>query len=86
MHALGYYRAGMDELMRDRTSAFFDDEIAAAVDAFRADQGISHSGSGGTPPGFVDAQAVRMMWAELEAEGKAEEMRELIRSLVQVRR
>jgi uncharacterized Ntn-hydrolase superfamily protein len=85
MHALGYYRAG-DQLVRDRTSLFFDDEIATAVDAFRADQAISHSGSGGTPPGFVDAQAVRLMWAELEAVGKAEEMRQVIRDLVQVRR
>ena len=86
MHALGYYRPSEDELERDRASAYFDDEIAAAVDAFRADQGLSHRGSGGTPPGFVDQEAVELMWEELAAAGLADEMRARIRELTQVRR
>lgn len=86
MHALGYYRSGDETLERGRTSATFDDEIAASVDAFRADQGISHSGSGGTPPGFVDAQAIGLMWAALESAGKAAEIRGMIRDLTRVRR
>jgi uncharacterized Ntn-hydrolase superfamily protein len=86
MHALGYYRADEPELERSQGAQVFDDEIAAAVDAFRADQGISNSASGGTPPGFVDAQAVRLMWDELEEAGKAADLRATIRSLTQIRR
>ncbi|MDX1495357.1 MAG: DUF1028 domain-containing protein, partial [Longimicrobiales bacterium] len=86
MHALGYFRPDVEELTRGETSSFYDDEIAAAVDAFRADQGLSHRGSGGTPPGFVDTQAVELMWEELEAAGKAEGMRRTIRELTRVRR
>ena len=86
MHALGYYRDGEVELTRDQGSAVFDDEIAEAVDAFRTDQGLSTGGSGGTPPGFVDERAVTLMWAELEAKGRAGEMRATIRELTRVRR
>lgn len=86
MHALGYFRSDDDVLERDPTSSVFDDEIAEAVDAFRADHGLSHSGSGGTPPGFVDARLVALMWEELESAGLAEAMRETIRELTRVRR
>jgi uncharacterized Ntn-hydrolase superfamily protein len=86
MHALGYYRAEAEGLQRDQGSQLFDDEIASAVDSFRADQGISHRGPGGTPPGFVDAQAIALMWSELEAIGEADRMRRTIRDLTAVRR
>ncbi|NIP78426.1 MAG: hypothetical protein GWM90_04175 [Gemmatimonadetes bacterium] len=86
MHALGYYRPDEEELERDRSAMVYDDEITAAVDAFRADHGLSHPRSGGTPPGFVDRRAVELMWSELEAAGKAEELRESIRDLTRVRR
>jgi uncharacterized Ntn-hydrolase superfamily protein len=86
MHALGYYRDGAAELDRDANWADFDDEIAVAVDAFRADQGLSNPASGGSPRGFVDAVAVARMWAELERADKAAEIRAIIRDLVQVRR
>lgn len=86
MHALGYYRTEVEELERDRSSSFFDDEIAAAVDAFRGDRGLSNSRSGGSPPGLVDGQLVRVMWEELETAGKAEELRRVIQALTQVRR
>jgi len=86
MHALGYYRAGEESLERGRTSSTLDDETAAAIDAFRADQGLSHSGSGGTPPGFVDAETIALMWSELEDAGKAAELRRTIRDLTQIRR
>ena len=42
LHALGYYRSDQDTLERGPGSQFLDDEIAAAVDAFRADHGLSH--------------------------------------------
>ena len=86
MHALGYYRAGAETLEREQGSQYYDAEIAEAVDAFRADHGLSHSRSGGSPPGFVDAQLVELMWRELEAVGKATELRRTIRALTAVRR
>lgn len=86
MHALGYYRSDEAELERTRGSAHYDDEIATAVDSFRVVQGLSHSGSGGTPPGFVDAHAIELMWRELREAGRAEEVRARIRELTRVRR
>jgi uncharacterized Ntn-hydrolase superfamily protein len=86
MHALGYYRPDAETLERERGSLYYDDEIAAAVDTFRAVQGLSHPGSGGSPPGLVDAEVVELMWRELEAAGKATEVRRTIRALTAVRR
>lgn len=86
MHALGYYRPGATTLERAEGWQSYDDEIAAAVDAFRADHGLSTPGSGGSPPGLVDAEAVELMWAELEAAGRADELRAVIRELTAVRR
>jgi uncharacterized Ntn-hydrolase superfamily protein len=86
MHALGYYRGDQSELDRSEDSGAYDDEIAAAVDGFREAHGLSFSGSGGTPPGFVDRRAVELMWSDLEAAGRAEEVRRQIRELTRVRR
>lgn len=86
MHALGYFRADAETLEREDGWQVYDDEIAMAVDAFRGDQGLSNSASGGSPPGLVDEPAVTAMWAALEREGKAEEMRRVIRELTWVRR
>lgn len=86
MHALGYYRTDQESLERDRASSYYDDEIAAAVDAFRAEHGLSHPESGGSPPGFVDQRAIDIMWAELERAGRADDLRARIRELTQVRR
>jgi uncharacterized Ntn-hydrolase superfamily protein len=86
MHALGYYRGDVEVLERDEGWRSYDDEIAAAVDAFRGDRGLSNSESGGSPPGLVDEAAVTAMWTTLEAEGKAEELRRIIRELTWVRR
>ena len=86
MHALGYYRSDQETLEREEGWQVYGNEIAAAVDAFRGDQGLSNSESGGSPPGLVDEPAVTAMWAALEARGKAEEMRRMIRELTWVRR
>ena len=86
MHALGYYRSGVETLERAGGSLYYDAEIAAAVDQFRADHAISHSGSGGSPPGLVDQQAIDLMWSELEAAGEATKLRRIIRGLTAVRR
>lgn len=86
MHALGHYRADEEALERDRTSGIFDAEIAAAVDAFRTSHGLSTAASGGTPPGFVDARAIALMWADVESAGMADELRAAFRELTRVRR
>lgn len=86
MHALGYFRPEAVEIDTGSESRVYDAEIAAAVDAFRAEHGLSHAGSGGGPPGFVDAEAVGLMWAEAESAGRATELRRIIRDLTAVRR
>ena len=86
MHALGYYRSGVETLEREPGSQYYDAEIAAAVDAFRAGKGISHSGSGGSPPGLVDQKAIELMWSELAVAGKATKLRRIMRGLTAVRR
>ena len=86
MHALGYYRPEEETLERDDLWQVYGNEIAAAVDAFRGAQGLSNSETGGSPPGLVDREAVDAMWGALEAAGRAEELRTLIRELTWVRR
>lgn len=86
MHALGYYRSDSEALERDDAWQVYDDEIAASVDAFRAEQGLSSSTSGGSPPGLVDEAAIGLMWDALEQAGRAVEIRQLIRELTWVRR
>jgi len=86
MHALGFYRSKPEVLERDDAWQVYNDEIAAAVDAFRGANGLSNSRSGGSPPGLVDEVAVEVMWRELEAAGRAEEIHRLIREMTWVRR
>src|SRR5690606_29340524 len=86
MHALGYYRAEADTLEQDDGWQVYGDEIAAAVDAFRGDRGLSNPESGGSPPGLVDEAAGEAMWAALEEAGQGEEVRRMIRELTWVRR
>ena len=80
LHALGYYRGDVATLEQDGDSRLYDAQIVAAVDAFRADQGIANAS------GLVDADTVERMWSELQAVGKAEELRRVIRELTAVRR
>lgn len=86
MHALGFYRPDAEVLERDDAWQLYNDEIAAAVDAFRGANGLSNSRSGGSPPGLVDEVAVEVMWRELEEAGRAEEIHRLIRELTRVLR
>ncbi len=85
LHALGFYRSDTETLERGGGSQFYDDEIVSAVDAFRAELGLSTSSSG-TPRGLVDTATIEAMWTALEAAGKAVELRETIRALTAVRR
>ena len=86
MHALGHYRPDVQELEREAGWQFYDAEIVAAVDAFRAAEGISTPDSGGSPPGLVDHDTVDRMWRRLEETGRADELRAIIRELTFVRR
>lgn len=86
LHALGHFGNPDAELQRTRDANVFNDAVARAVDEYREEKGLSHSGSGGTPPGFVDAALIEAMWGDLEAAGKAETLRATIRELTRVRR
>lgn len=85
LHALDFYRGELDELPRDRSLGAFDDETAAAVDAFRASVGLS-TPADGSPSGLVDADTVDALWAALEEAGLATEVRMELRTLTRIRR
>ena len=85
LNALGHYRPGQ-ELSRNEDGAFlYSQEIVDAVNAFRAEVGLSTPAIG-TPPGLVDAQTVELLWAALEDDGKARDVRERLREITAVRR
>lgn len=86
LHALGYYRGDEGELSRGEGWDFYDDEIVRAVEAFRAAEGLTHGGFGGSPAGLVDSETVSLMWTRLEEGGRADEVRLLVRELTRVRR
>ncbi len=85
LHAAGYYRAGEAQLSRDEGALVYTPEAVAAVDAFRADQGLSGP-SLGSPPGLVDAETVQRLWIVVGAAGRADAVRALIREVTAVRR
>ena len=86
LHALGYYREGEEELVRGEWWDLYDDEIVAAVDAFRQAEGLTYAGFGGSPAGLVDGETVALLWARLEEAGLDGEVRRLILELTRVRR
>ncbi len=85
LHALGYFRPEEAELQREGDTFFYTQEIVDAVDAFRTDEGLT-TASLGSPPGLVDGDTVRRLWAALERTGQAAEIRERMKSLTAVRR
>lgn len=85
LHELGFFQPDR-QLSREADDAFlYTEELAGAVDEFRADAGLSTPAIG-TPPGLVDRQAVELLWAALEREGKALEVRERLKETTAVRR
>jgi len=85
LHELGYFRAGQQELERDREAFLYTPEVVEAVDAFRESEGLSTPDIG-SPPGLVDRATVELLWAALEREGKTDAVRERINELTAVRR
>jgi len=85
LHALGYFRPEVEELERDDESFRYTPEAVAAVDRFRADQGLS-TPEVGSPPGLVDEATLILLWAELTERGLADQVQERLLALTQVRR
>lgn len=85
LYELGYFRADVEELERDRESFRYTQEAIDAVDAFREAEGLSTPAIG-SPPGLVDAETVSRLWAALERDGRADRVRERIKELTAVRR
>lgn len=85
LHALGYYRPEAEAIQPDREARVYDAEAVAAMERFRADQGLSTARLG-SPRGLVDARTVALLWRELEAAGEAVRVRRLVRDLTAVTR
>lgn len=85
LHALGHYRPSADSIPRSRASRTYTERTAEAVDAFRAERGLS-TGEDGSPAGLVDRRTVDALWEELESRGLAVALRERFAGVVRVRR
>lgn len=85
LHAAGYYRSDQPTLGRDDDAFLYTPDAVAAVDAFRADQGLS-TPDRGSPPGLVDAETIDRLWDVVEAAGKGEALRREMRELTEIRR
>lgn len=85
LHALGRFRPGVPELTRDADALIFTAETAAAVDAFRASEGLAGPNTG-SPSGLVDDETVQRLWQALERTGRAARVREALLESTAVRR
>lgn len=83
LHALGLLPGPAPAL--DADGRRYDAATVAAVEQFRARRGLSTSAQG-SPLGLVDPETVRHLWAALEADGKAAEVREQFLEATAVRR
>jgi uncharacterized Ntn-hydrolase superfamily protein len=85
LHALGKYRPDVASIARRRESMVYTQDLVDAVDAVRADVGLS-TPEAGSPPGYVDAEFLARVWRALEDAGKADTVRAQLRQVTQVRR
>jgi uncharacterized Ntn-hydrolase superfamily protein len=85
LHALGRFRSGQPQLTRDADALVFTTETVAAVDAFRAAEGLAGPNSG-SPSGLVDDETVQRLWQALERTGRAARVREMLLETTAVRR
>jgi uncharacterized Ntn-hydrolase superfamily protein len=82
LHALGYYQADTAEILLDSPLLnVYDNNVIAAVDRFRSDQGW-----GTVVSGYVDARTIERLWSRLEEVGRAEEVREQLMAVARVDR
>lgn len=85
LHALGYFRPAVEVLESENDGNLYTAEVIAAVNEFRAAEGLS-TPSVGTPPGYVDRATVERLWSALGRAGKAAEVRAALREITAVRR
>ena len=86
LHALGHFGANASAPARDAADALvYTPETVAAVERFRAGEGLSTPALG-SPPGLVDAETVARLWAALERAGKAQPVRQRLLDATAVRR
>jgi hypothetical protein len=85
LHALGHFRPSEPSIERDREAFAYTSEAIAAVDAFRAAEGLAGPNVG-SPSGLVDGETVARLWAALERAGKAGAVRDMLLDLTAVRR
>ena len=85
LHALGHYRSGERQLARGDDASAYTPETVAAVNTFRASEGLAGPDVG-APAGLVDEETVVRLWAALERVGKAGSVREQLLDLTAVRR
>lgn len=85
LHALGRYQPGTDSLVPGGDAFLYTPDVIAAVDSFRAAEGLSTPRLG-SPAGYVDAETVRRLWLPLERAGKAVAVREKLRRWTTIRR
>ena len=85
LHALGHFAPGADSLARGADANVYTSEAIAAVDAFRAAEGLAGP-SLGSPSGLVDADTVARLWAALERAGKADAVRRRLLETTAIRR
>ena len=85
LHALGRFRPQEKELARGDDAMLYTAETVAAVDAFRAAEGLSTPAQG-SPPGLVDEETVARLWTALERAGKADQVRRMLLEATAVRR
>ncbi len=71
---------------RARELRVFDARLAEAVDACRSGLGLSTPDRGGSPPGLADREFVEALWAQLEGQGRAAEVRARLAPLVRITR
>lgn len=85
LHALGYFRPDAASVEDDPDARLYTAELVSAVDAFRAAEGLA-TAELGTPPGWVDAETVVLLWRRLDATDRAPAVRARIRELTAVTR
>lgn len=85
LHALGHFRPQEAELQRGDDAFLYTQEAVAAVDAFRAAEGLS-TPAVGSPPGLVDEETVARLWAALERGARADAVRQQLHEITAVRR
>jgi len=85
LRELGYLKGEAEDKSEDTDRISYGPELVAAVDAFRAAEGLSTPESG-SPAGFVDSDTVALLWKRLEEAGKARAVRERFLELTAVTR